>query len=58
MWYFRFCPKLPSQVKSAPKQDGGGLQALPRLQPSDVGVDCNREEKKGLLRVKGGDEVK
>ena len=41
-----------------PKQDGGGLQALPRLQPSDVGVDWNREEKKGLLRVKGGIEVK
>ena len=29
-----------------PKQEGGGLQARPRLQPSDVGVDWNREEEK------------
>jgi hypothetical protein len=39
----------PAGSSEHPKQDGEGLQAISRLQSSDVGVDWNREEKKGLL---------
>ena len=57
MW-FRFCPNLPSQVKQGPEQDGEGLQALLKLQPSDRGEGgLEQRGEEGRLLLEGGDEV-
>ena len=57
MWFFRFCPNLPSQVKQAQSKMEKVFSLLRGVNPvMGVRVDWNSEEKKGLLSVKGGDK--
>ena len=56
MWFFRFCPNLPSQVKQSQSKMEKVFSLSRGVNPVvGVRVDWNSEEKKGLLLVNVGD---